>query len=155
MVGLWAQALITCYEEPSCTAYHDPRIPNAIKTVADYLYANAYNLSLYPGAFYYNSAMSAANVPSGAGSDYRNLNQMLSFIYAWLFVKTGNTTYRDEADTVFQNGVLLNPVGGGCGETGKGFNECYRMSFDYIKWRTAPSTKHVGKGVTVKGGTIH
>jgi hypothetical protein len=154
--GLWAQALIDCYESPECVGYQDKRIPKAIKTVADYLWTNAWNLSLYPNAFYYNSANYAAALPASAGSDYRQLNHFIAPMFAWLFLKTGDSTYQVRGDTIFQNAVLLDPVNGGCGEPSghAPFNECYRFSFDYVKWRTAPSTKHIGKGVTVKGGAI-
>jgi hypothetical protein len=139
MVGLWAQALITCYDDPVCTGYHDARIGASIKKVADYLWTNAWNLSLFPNAFYYNSAQSAAGQAASPGSDYRVLNNLISPMYAWLFKTTGNTTYRDEANTIFQNGVLLNPVGGGAGETGKSFNENYRWSFDFVTWMSDPN----------------
>jgi hypothetical protein len=154
--GLWAQSLIDCYESPQCVGYQDKRIPKAIKTVADYLWTNAWNLSLYPNAFYYNSANYAAGLPASAGSDNRQLNHFIAPMYAWLFSITGDSTYQVRGDTIFQNAILLDPVNGGCGETNGHFpfGECYRFSFDYVKWRSAPTTKHVGKGVTVRGGTV-
>jgi hypothetical protein len=155
MVGLWAQALITCYEDSACTpGYHDPRIGAVIKRMADYLWANAYNLPNYPGAMYYNSKQASYNTPPGAGTDLKALNLLIAPMYAWLFARTGDSTYQVRGDTLLQNMMLMDIPGQGCGWNGKQFNECYRWSFEYMKWRSAPAAKSVRNKVNHKRSTV-
>ena len=61
-----------------------------------------------------------------------NLNNLISPAYAWMYLQTGDTKYREEADTIFADGVIYN---GAVNWAGKEFSQNYRWSFDYIKWR--------------------
>lgn len=70
-------------------------------------------------------------VPSGGTEPAPDLNLLIAPVFAWLWHQTGNPTYRDRADKIFEGGVnaawLINA---------KQFNQNYRWSFDYIKWRS-------------------
>lgn len=130
MVALAAEALIQFHE----TQAQDVRIPAAVKTAMDWLWANAWDASSQ--AFWYELYGPAAgpyqtNSPTGAP----DLNLLLAPAFAWLYKQTGDTTYRDRADAIFAVGVTKS-----CPSCdGKHFNQQYRWSFDYVKWRDPAS----------------
>jgi hypothetical protein len=126
MVGLTAEALISVYDETE-----DPRIIPALTTALDGLWES--NWVPESGAFKY---MNVANA-QGDTTPAPDLNLLIAPAYAWLYYQTGNLVYRDRADQIFVGGVtqayLQNP---------KQFNQNYRWSFDYIRFRQlAPLTK--------------
>lgn len=132
MVGLSMQALIAYYEK-----YPDPRIPPLIRLATDELYRLAWRPR--DGGFYYN----------GPGSGIEpGLNLLIAPAYAWMYMTTGETIYRDRGDEIFKAGVhkthCASLVDAQCPEgltqggwlwSGKQFNQQYMWSFDYIKWR--------------------
>jgi hypothetical protein len=61
-----------------------------------------------------------------------NLNNLISPAYAWMYLQTGDTRYREAADSIFADGVIYN---GAINWAGKEFSQNYRWSFDYMKWR--------------------
>jgi hypothetical protein len=123
MVGLTAEALIMHYETSQ-----DPRIPLAIKTAIDWLWANAWRGK--DAAFWYESSDRQVGAP--------DLNLLIAPAYAWLYRHTGEPAYRDRGDQIFAGGVRRAYLG-----QGKHFNQNYRWSFDYMKWRTAgPSSRN-------------
>jgi hypothetical protein len=61
-----------------------------------------------------------------------NLNNLISPAYAWMYLQTGDTKYREEADDLFAGGVIYN---GAINYAGKEFSQNYRWSFDGVKWR--------------------
>ena len=149
MAGLEADALITYYETVSA----DPRIPSAIKCLADYMYAKAYNtISDDQGAFQYDNFRGATNVgiANARASSTVPLNLLIAPMYAWLFKKTGLARYRTEGDTIWSHGVLLDGAGGGLpntlgapngppvGNSGKLFSQQYYWGTSYVTWRSAP-----------------
>ncbi len=117
MCGLVAEALIMYWEYVS----EDPRIVSQLELAADWMWANAW----IPGssAFYYRSTDSTNPSP--------DLNLMIAPVYSWLYRQTGNTTYRDRGDQIFAGGVENAWLSGS-----KQFNQNYRWSFDYLKWRS-------------------
>lgn len=62
-----------------------------------------------------------------------DLNQLIAPAYAWVYQRTGDLSYRDKADAIFAGGVK-----GAWLDGAKQFNQSYRWSFDYVKWRSAP-----------------
>jgi hypothetical protein len=151
MGGLEADALITYYENIS----PDPRIPSAIKCLADYMYANAYNaISDDLGAFQYDNFRGATNVgiANAHASSMIPLNLLIAPMYAWLFKETGEKQYQVEGDLIWKSGVLLDGAGGGLpsnigesngppsGNSGKLFSQQYYWSTKYVTWRSAPVT---------------
>ena len=78
-----------------------------------------------------NPANTSEGGRSGVGAP--DLNLLVAPMYAWLYAQTGNVTYRDMADALFVggvNGAWIAPDG-----PNKQYNQNYRWSFDYVKWR--------------------
>lgn len=119
MTGLMMEALIQYYDETK-----DTRIPPAIKAAADGLWTRAWMPD--SKAFYYQST----DIPLVASPD---LNLLIAPAYAWLYKITGNPVYQQRGDLIFQSGVE-----GAWLAQGKQFNQSYRWSFDYVKWRMHP-----------------
>jgi len=115
MAGLTAEALIKYYEQT-----RDPRIPPAIKLALNWLWAHAWISE--KEAFWYDSRDTSAASP--------DLNLLIAPAYAWLYHQTGDSLYRDTGDRIFAGGVKYAWLG-----DGKHFNQNYRWSFDYVKWR--------------------
>ena len=133
MVGIAAEALIAYYQE----IYPDPRIPNAVKIAADWLWTHAWDAP--NKTFWYENQISdPSQIPSGYwpsatfSSSAPDLNLLIAPAYAWLYRMTGDTTYRDQGDQVFVGGVANSWLDGP-----KQFNQNYRWSFAFVKWRSA------------------
>jgi hypothetical protein len=60
-----------------------------------------------------------------------DLNLLIAPLYAWLWKQTGNPSYRDRGDQLWQGGVE-----GAYLDGGKQFNQNYWWSFDYVAWRS-------------------
>ena len=118
MFGLTAEALIEYYEQIE----KDPRIMPAIKLGLDALWQQA--LIPRKGTFFYR-----ADKPTEGAPD---LNLLIAPAYAWMYKQTGDATYRDRGDQLFKVGVREAYLDGA-----KQFNQSYRWSFDYLKWRQA------------------
>jgi hypothetical protein len=76
-----------------------------------------------------NATSSAYN--TGGTSPTADLNLLIAPAYAWVYQRTGNVAYREKADAIFAGGVKGAWLG-----NAKHFNQNYRWSFDYIKWRS-------------------
>jgi hypothetical protein len=130
MVGLASEALIKYYVEIN----PDPRILATVKLAADWMWTHAWDAS--KKAFWYQNFISD---PSLIGSGYwpdaeggqPDLNLLIAPAYAWLYRMTGDTKYRDQGDQVFVGGVA-----GAYLDGAKQFNQNYRWSFDFVKWRS-------------------
>jgi hypothetical protein len=169
MFGLTAEALIMFYEwelengrDPTALYDHAAvpveviptmTIPEALKLMADYLREEAVvesgdnigkpmwvpDLGRSGGwndlggtgyaAFRYEDIK--------AGSPTPVLNLLIAPVYAWLFQHYGEIKYLTTADQLFVSGVNLADVSWNT----KQFNQNYRWSFDYIKWRNEGSKK--------------
>src|SRR3989441_1203069 len=127
MVGLTAEALIMEYEKTG-----DSRILPALKTALDWLWANAWVTG--DQAFWYDNAVANPTVPWPSRPGAPDLNLLIAPAYAWLYRQTGDTKYRDRGDQIFAGGVQFAFLGGG-----KQFDQNYKWSFDYVKWRTGPA----------------
>jgi hypothetical protein len=101
---------------------NDPRIPPAVQTAADGLWATWVASG---SGFEYDTA--------GDTSAQPDLNLLIAPAYAWLWQMTGIQTYLDHGDQVFAGGVLYANFW-----SGKQFSQSYRSSFNYVKWRSAP-----------------
>ena len=58
---------------------------------------------------------------------------MIAHVYAWLWKETGDPRYRDWGDQLFAAGALNGRRA--AKNSGKHFNQQFRMAFDYLKWR--------------------
>ncbi|MCF6279054.1 MAG: T9SS type A sorting domain-containing protein [Flavobacteriaceae bacterium] len=163
MVGLTAEALIEFYEweianerdpsvlftHPSVTYTPTRTVPEALQQVA---YHMRYTATVESGdnagksmwvedmsgysyatwgdeggtgysALRYESINSASPAPA--------LNLLICPLYAWVFKQTGDLDYINIGDKLWEAGVATTNVGWNT----KTFNQNYRWSFDYIKWR--------------------
>ncbi len=164
MFALTAEALIIFYEwelengrDPSALYNHSSvpaefiptiGIPEAIKSMADYLYDEAVvisgenigkrmwvedlggrrpNWNDEGGSGY--STFRYEDIKSGAPTI--DLNLLIAPAYAWLFQHYGDMKYINIADRLFTSGVSLSNTRWNT----KIFNQNYRWSFDYVKWR--------------------
>jgi len=114
MFGLTAEALIRCYELTS-----DPRILPALRAGADWTWANAWVMDKQ--AFVYEFPGSNASP---------DLNLLIAPVYGWIYSQTGDKSYIEKGDQIFTGGVE-----GAWLDQGKQFNQSYRWSMDYLKWR--------------------
>lgn len=122
MVGLTAHALISHAEQRG-----DSRVLPAMVQAMDWLWANTW----LPGsqAFMYTDR----NVDSGGREPAPDLNLLIAPAFAWLYHQTGEVRFRDRGDQIFAGGVANAFLA-----NGKQFNQNYRWSFDYVKWRSLP-----------------
>jgi len=149
MAGLEADALITYYEDGN----YDPRIPSAIKCLADYIWANGWNtIDTDHGTFPYDywRFKTDENPSNASASSSVELNLLIAPMYAWLFRKTGLQQYQIEGDLIWQYGaagVGADGQGGGlsqqganngptAGNAGKEFSENNYWAWKYVKWRS-------------------
>jgi hypothetical protein len=66
----------------------------------------------------------------GGDDPASDLNLLVVPLYGWLYEMTGDDKYRERGDRIFAAGIL-----GGYLNDPKHFNQNYRWSFDYVKWR--------------------
>src|SRR5947209_11364292 len=115
--GLMAEALIQYY-----TLTKDPRVPPAIKTMLDWIWNNAYDPHTH--SFAYNSLL----VPQAYTTVQTNL---IIPAYAWYWNVSGDPVYLQRGDDLFAHALDID-----IGYSGKIFNQNYRWSFDYVRWRS-------------------
>ncbi|WP_447979456.1 hypothetical protein [Candidatus Nitrospira bockiana] len=128
-VGLAMQGLIYAYEQNS-----DPRILNSLVIALDGLWERAWMPT--EEAFYYaNNETPLKPAP--------DLNLLIAPAYAWMYLQTGDTKYRDRGDQIFSGGVKRAWL-----EGTKQFNQNYWWSFDYVKWRQEANVKYAGQSPT-------
>jgi hypothetical protein len=122
MVGLTAHALISHAEQRG-----DSRVLPALVQAMDWLWANTWLSGSQ--AFMYTDR----NVDSGGMEPAPDLNLLIAPAFAWLYHQTGEVRFRDRGDQIFAGGVANAFIG-----NGKQFNQNYRWSFDYVRWRSLP-----------------
>jgi hypothetical protein len=124
MAALTAEALIGYAQKKG----KKEEIQKAIKGGMDWLWKNMWVASA--GAFKYTDRKTS----TGGTNPAPDLNLLIAPVYAWLYHQTGEAKYRTQADHIFAGGVrkafLSSP---------KQFNQNYRWSFDYLRWRQAPA----------------
>lgn len=118
MFALTAEALIKWHE-----ATKDPRVLPALKLGADWIWAKAWVAA--DRSFVYEVT---PGQPLGKGEP--DLNLLIVPVFGWLYTQTGDRSYIDKGDQIFTGGV-----DGAWLDDGKHFNQNYRWSMDYLKWR--------------------
>ena len=142
MQAISAYTLIQYYEEVN----PDPAIHESIRWTADWIWANAYMPD--KKTFWYQNCKDTVAEPwpatvGGGPSLPRaavDLNLLFVKLYIWLYrngSSCGDTTYRDKADILFDEGVRLGNTF--LGYDGKHFNQNYTWSFDYVAMRKLPA----------------
>jgi hypothetical protein len=142
MIGLAMEALITYYELDLAEGNTpDARIPLEIKKTLDWLEATQYIPASH--TFAYDAYDVPKNPALVAGTLYQatELNDLVATAYAWYWYKTNNATYMNEGDDLFSNvwdSANGQTIGGDSGWTYsvKEYNQIYKGSFDYVRWRS-------------------
>ncbi|MCF6352144.1 MAG: T9SS type A sorting domain-containing protein [Cyclobacteriaceae bacterium] len=162
MVALASEALIEFYEweaanerDPQALFTHPAVAYNPTRTITEAIQQIAYNMR------YTSTVESGANAgkpmwvedmggtnnnwDDTGGTGYSTLryesiknarptpvlNLLICPLYAWVFKQTGEEDYINIGDKLWESGMALSNVGWNT----KIFNQNYRWSFDYIKWR--------------------
>ena len=142
MVGLAMEALITYYELDVAEGNTpDARIPLEIKKVLDWWEATQYIPTRHDLAYdAYDLPKNPELVP-GTLYEATELNDLVATAYAWYWYKTGNNTYLTQGDDLFSwvwhsaGGQTLGGNGGWTWSV-KEYNQIYKWSFDYVRWRS-------------------
>jgi len=141
-IGTAMEALITYYELDLAEGNTpDARIPLEIKKVLDWWQATQYIPSKHTLAYgVYDLPRDPALVP-GTLYDATELNDLVATAYAWYWYQTNNTTYLNEGDDLFSHvwDSANGQNGGGDGGwtwSVKEYNQVYKWSFDYVRWRS-------------------
>jgi hypothetical protein len=130
MDGLAMKALIHYYDLTK-----DARVPVTIKAALDDIWINSWDDQAK--GLYVNPNPKGPFCTWGCQQPDTTLINLTAPAYAWFFSITGDTTYRDRGDTLFQHSMDA-PFS----YSGKAFSQNYRWSFDYIRWRTRPAGKN-------------
>lgn len=118
MAGLTMEALMYYFERKG-----DARVPPALEAAADELWSMAWVPK--DEAFWYDTQSTSSGAP--------DLNLLIAPVYAWLWQRTGDARHLQRGDQLFAGGVRHAGFW-----SGKQFSQCYRSSFDYVHWRSAP-----------------
>lgn len=163
MVGLTAEALIEFYEwevangrDPSALFTHPSVAYNPTRTIPEALTQVAYHMrytatvesGVNAGKLMWVEDMggSSPNWDDTGGTGYSALryesingarpapalNLLVAPLYAWAFKQTGEMDYINIGDKLWEAGVATTNIGWNT----KTFNQNYRWSFEYIKWRS-------------------
>ena len=138
-VGLAMEALITYYELDLAEGnVPDARIPLEIKKVLDWWQATQYIPSTHTMAYQVYDLPKDPLKVAGLYSA-TELNDLISPAYAWYWSKTGDSNVLSEGDDLFNHvfdSAGSRGVGGGWTYSVKEFNQVYKWSFDFVRWRT-------------------
>ncbi len=142
LLGAVMEALITYYElDLSEGNVPDARIPLEIQKSLDWLERTQYIPSTH--VFAYQAYDLPTNPGQVAGALYNatTLNTLVAPAFAWYWSKTNDTTYRTQGDDLFNH--VFDDAGGSGAIAGNGwtwsvkeFNQVFKWSFDYVRWRT-------------------
>jgi hypothetical protein len=165
LVGLAMEALITYYELDLAEGNApDARIPLEIKKVLDWWEATQYIPSTHTLAYGAYDVPKNPALVTGTLYQATELNDLVATAYAWYWYKTNNTAYLNEGDDLFSNvwdSAGGQTIGGDSGWTYsvKEYNQIYKWSFDYVRWRsgknadgTSPPVETVLRDANIYGG---
>lgn len=127
MDGLGMRALIEYWE-----LTNDPRVPRAIKTALDWIWANCRDpISNW---FHTNPDPLGARCDwgcKGTSAAAPDLINLTAPAYAWYWSVTDNSTYRTRADELFARALDRD-----LSYSGKIFSQNYTWSFQHVRWRS-------------------
>ena len=142
-IGVVMEALITYYELDLAEGNTpDARIPLEIKKTLDWWEATQYVSSTHTLAYgAYDVPPRNPTLVGGTPYGATELNNLVATAFAWYWSKTGNNTYLNQGDDLFLNvwgsaGGRNGGGGGGWTWSVKEYNQVYKWSFDYVRWRS-------------------
>ena len=121
MVALTARSLIKADEQ-----YPDPRTLPELSKAALWLWSNTWLPT--SRAFKYTDRV----VPSGGVEPAPDLNLLIAPLYYWLYFKTGEVSWRDKGDAIFEGGVNQAYC-----SSGKQYNQNYLWMHEGLLWRNS------------------
>ena len=141
MFGLQAEELVEYYK----LAAQDPRIPPAIRCIADWIYPSQWDT--IGESFPYDKAYYVFGYTQKDfdGSCMATLNNLISPMYAFVFRLSGNSSYQIKGDDIFNNGALFagctppdphNYLAFPSDSNGKAYSQQYLWGTDYVNWRS-------------------
>lgn len=142
MIGLAMEALITYYELDLAEGNSpDGRIPLEIKKVLDWWEATQYIAKSHTLASDPYDLPQNPSLVAGSLFDSTELNDLVTTPWAWYWYKTGNNTYMNQGDDLFLHvwdsaGGQNNGGGNGWTSSVEQYNQVYKWSFDYVRWRS-------------------
>ena len=145
MIGLAMEALITYYELDLYERHTpDARIPLEIKKTLDWWEATQYIPSTHTLAYGAYDVPENPTLVGGTLFDATELNDLVATAFAWYWYNsnnTNNTAYLNEGDDLFAHvwdSANGQTIGGDSGWTYsvKEYNQVYKWSFDYVRWRS-------------------
>lgn len=127
------EALITYYELDLAEGNTpDARIPLEIKKTLDWLTATQFMPQTHALAYnVYDLPWDPQKVPGGLFGA-TELNDLVAPAYAWYWSKTNDSRYLTQGDDLFSHVF----DSGGWTWSVKEFNQVYKWSFDYVRWRS-------------------
>lgn len=137
MTGITASALIEYYERQVRLGDPDPRVIPAIERVANFIWSEMWVADVKGtgyGAFKY---VQPATNGVGSESPAPDLNLLIAPMFSWLYLQTGDAKWLQRGDDIFAGGVELADL-----RRVKTFNQSYRSSFDFVKWRAEGVQQH-------------
>jgi Ca2+-binding RTX toxin-like protein len=140
MNGLMNEALMNYYEQVEA----DPRIVSFIKANLDYMWANEWDATAK--AFQYIDETSTTGEEDVPAAD---LNMLIVNGFGFVYKHTGDATYLERGNLVFEGGVE-----GTWLEGSKQFNQQYASSYNYIAYTQADLDTSLASGRTITGSAI-
>lgn len=119
MVALTGQALIQYYD-----FQRDERIPSVLRKTLDAMWKRTWREN--ERAFRYQEKSINPDDENSAP----DLNLLIAPAYMWVGQHDNDDEFRSRAEQIFASGVEQAYLG-----NGKHFNQNYRWSFDFVKWR--------------------
>ena len=147
MIGAAMEALIDYYELDQAEGNTpDARIPLEIKKTLDWLAANAYVPATHTLVYNFYDLPRDPSLVGGADFSGTELNDLVAPAYAWYWSQTGDAASLASGDDLFNHAFdsasFYNPngyLGNGWTWSAKEFNQIYKWSFDFVRWRTLPN----------------
>ncbi len=124
MDGLAMRSLIEYWE-----LTRDPRVPPAIKTALNWIWANGWQES--SRKMYLNPEPLGPRCDWGCQYPDTELINLSAAAWAWYWSITGDTTARTRADELFTRALATD-----ISYSGKIFSQNYTWSFQHVKWRS-------------------
>jgi len=134
IIGLVMETLINYYELDAAEGHvPDARIPLEIKKTLDWLSSTQYIAATHVLAYQPYELPWSPTLVGGTLYGATELNDLVAPAYAWYWSKSGNAQYLTQGDDLFNH---VWDDGGGWTWSVKEFNQIYKWSFDYVRWRT-------------------